>query len=82
MNEDRLKYLQSFFNENEKVKVEIPPVRTGNVVRYFDDYRCGHKFTRGIAWVERKDLHKFRNNYPKGYFIIHDGQEAAKEDNE
>ncbi|MFB5196152.1 hypothetical protein ACE198_14685 [Neobacillus sp. KR4-4] len=72
INQDRLHYLQNYF-DNQLVKVEVPVYKSettkGTVHYYFNDSRYGYQFNHGIAWVEREDLYRFRN---QPQFIIHD----------
>lgn len=72
--DERLQYLKSYFAQEEKVKVELPPSTRENngvtIISHFDGTRCGYKFKRGIAWFERKDVHKIKAMYPN--IIIHD----------
>jgi hypothetical protein len=60
---DRLDYIREHFEEQEKVKVEVPAffseTRKGNVHYYFDGRRNGFDFRHGITWIDRKDLHLF-----------------------
>ncbi|MGE6488789.1 hypothetical protein [Paenisporosarcina sp. NPDC076898] len=71
-NSDRLEAIKAYFANEEKVKVEVPvkisKTSKGDVHHYFNGERAGYKFRHGIAWVERIDLHKFRDQH----FIIHE----------
>ena len=71
---ERLQYLQNYFAQEGKVKMELPPsIRENNGVTirsYLDGTRCGYTFKQGIAWFERKDVHKIKAMYPN--IIIHD----------
>ncbi|WNF35683.1 hypothetical protein RJD24_14640 [Bacillaceae bacterium IKA-2] len=73
MSSERLYYLRKYF-DNSLVKVEIPvfvsETNRGKVYTYFDGERLGYKFNRGVAMVEKKDLHLFRTNFP--HMIIHE----------
>jgi hypothetical protein len=77
VNQDRLRYLQEYFDSN-LIKVEVTVFKTetskGTVHSYFNGSRYGYQFNnRGIAWVKREDLHKFKNQQQ---FIIHDEKEG------
>jgi hypothetical protein len=80
MSNDRLKYLQSYF-ENQKVKVTVPPVESmtskGKVVYYFEGKRCGYDFKRGVAFVDKKDIHKFKESYPHMIIEANDEREGV-----
>ncbi|MED4037046.1 hypothetical protein [Niallia taxi] len=71
-NTDRLEMIKAYYAKEEKVKVEVPvfisETTKGKVHRYFNGTRAGYQFKHGIAWVDRKDLHKFRDQH----FIIHE----------
>ncbi|WP_409253852.1 hypothetical protein V1502_08125 [Bacillus sp. SCS-153A] len=73
---DRLEHIREYFSKQEKVKVEvrvfIAETNRGKVHHYFEGRRYGYEFKRGIAWVDRKDLHKFQEKH----FIIHEGKEV------
>lgn len=73
---DRLEYIRKHYAEQEKVKVEIPvfisETAKGNVHYYFDGRRNGYDFKRGIAQVDRRDVHLFEGHH----YIIHDGREG------
>lgn len=70
--------IKAYFAKEEKVKVEVPvqirETTKGNVHTYFDGERAGYKFNRGIAWIGRVDLFKFRGQH----FIIHDTEECGE----
>lgn len=72
--DERLQYLQDYFAKDEKVKVEIPPnVRVTNgvtIITRFEGTRAGYHFRNGIAWFDRKDLHKVKAIQPTP--IVHD----------
>ncbi|QFT88068.1 hypothetical protein FIU87_05395 [Bacillus sp. THAF10] len=72
-NTDRLNFIKAYFAVEDKVKVEVPPTVSetikGKVIKYFEGQRLGYSFKRGIALVERKDVHLF-HKHP--HFIIHD----------
>jgi hypothetical protein len=73
---ERLDYIRKHFEEQEKIKVEVPvfisETSKGNVHYYFTGRRCGYDFKHGIAWVDRKDIHHFEGQQ---HYIIHNGKE-------
>jgi hypothetical protein len=73
---DRLEYIKEFYENQEKVKVEVPvfvsKTTRGKVLSYFNGRRYGYDFKHGVTWVDRKDLHLFEDKH----FVIHDGREG------
>lgn len=79
-NNDRLDYIRQYFEKQNRVLAEIPAsiseTTKGKLIRRFDGYRCGYKFVDGRAWIDRKDIHLFKD-YP--HILIHDQEEATNE---
>ncbi|WP_430789474.1 hypothetical protein VBD025_03940 [Virgibacillus flavescens] len=73
MNQDRKKFIQDYYRDKQGlIKVEVPVYISktikGTIHHYFNGERAGYTFKQGIAYVEKKDLHKFKA-FP--YMIIH-----------
>ncbi|MBN3553304.1 hypothetical protein JYA63_03435 [Fictibacillus nanhaiensis] len=77
-NQDRLDFIRNYYANQEKVKVEVLPsiskTTKGNVVHKFNGKRAGYEFKHGVAYVDAKDVHLFRNSLP--YMVIHDKKEG------
>ncbi|MDU1845209.1 MAG: hypothetical protein E6778_06650 [Niallia nealsonii] len=83
---ERLEMIKEYYrkNRNDKVLVTVPPTKSvttkGTVIRYFEGSRIGYWFKNGQAWVEKKDVYKFRQSFP--HFIIHDEEEVLNNDSQ
>jgi hypothetical protein len=73
-NQDRLDFIRNYYANQEKVKIEVLPAISqttkGNIVKKFNGKRAGYEFKDGVAYVEVKDVHLFRNSFP--HMVIHD----------